>query len=100
MNYYNHLLQGIRSEIEIKYGSISRFCKMVGVSRQNLSEVFSGHQDISVGLYLKICVVLKIVAPDPTTCGRQFRCKVSLRDYLEVDNNLVYKSIFSVIMDN
>ena len=49
---------------------------------------------ISVGLYLRICVSLGVVAPLPTMPD----CCVSLRDYLSVDHDLLIKSILQVLL--
>lgn len=97
MKYYDDLLQGLRSEIETKFGSLSAFCRENNVSRQNLSEVFSGRQDISVGLYLRVCTSLGVVAPLPTM---PFECGVSLRDYLAVDHDLVIRSLLKLILEH
>lgn len=97
MKYYDMLIDGLRTEIETKYGSLSAFCRESGVSRQNLSSVFSGHQDISVGLYLRVCTSLGVVGSLPTA---PFDCGVSLRDYLSVDHDLVIRSLLKLILEN
>lgn len=93
--YYADLIEDLKGKILLKFGSVASFCREKGISRQNLSEVFSGRQDISVGLYLKICVSLGVVGEGATTT----ESGVSLRDYLRVDHDIVLKSVLSILLE-
>lgn len=94
-SFYDDMIENLRGLILHKSGSISAFAAENGVSRQNLSEVFSGRQDISVGLYLRLCASLNVVGPLPTMSSV---CNVSLRDYLAVDHDTVIRSLLTVLL--
>ena len=93
--YYADLIEDLKGKILSRSGSLSKFCRENSLSRQNLSEVFSGHQDISVGLYLRICSSLGIVGSGAT----MINSGVSLRDYLSVDHDAVIKSVLSILLE-
>lgn len=97
MKYYDDLIQGLRSEIESRFGSVAAFCRENNVSRQNLSEVFSGRQEISVGLYLRICCSLNVVGTLPTA---SLGCNVPLRQYLAVDHDVLVNSLLKLLLEN
>ena len=68
-----------------------------GVSRQNLSEVFSGRQDISVGLYLRVCTSLGVVVP-----SRLLRLIVGFLSVIicRLIHDLVINSLLKLILEN
>ena len=93
--FYADLIEDLKGKILVRFGSVSKFCMEKNISRQNLSEVFSGHQDISVGLYLRICASLGVVGQGATMT----ESNVSLRDYLSVDHDTVLKSVLSILLE-
>lgn len=92
--FYSELIENLRSEMVAKFGSVAEFCRQNSISRQNLCEVFSGRQDISVGLYFRVCAALKVVGEVPT----MYNVQVSLRDYMAVDHDKLFNSILNVLL--
>ena len=96
MKYYEDLIHGLRSKIEIKFGSIAAFSRESKISRQNLMKIFSGKHDISVGLYLRICSALNDVAQVETGA---LECAVPLREYLAVNHDMVVRSMLKILLE-
>lgn len=94
MFFYDQLIEEMKEQIIQNFGSVSDFCRKNNISRPNLCAVFSGKQDISVGLYLRIATSLGVVSPLPTLP----ECGVSLRDYLSINHDLVIHSMISIHM--
>jgi hypothetical protein len=116
---YRDTLAALRSTIESDYGSLRAFCDRTGIDRSNLSKAFTADRvaaparpgvrvsygsirktdkrdkDLSVGLYLRICVILRLVdiCEVSDVADADYAFNMSLRDYLLVNHYAVSRSV-------
>jgi len=90
---YKNTLTELRLAIENTYPSLLAFAKEHKFDDKNLYKCFNqyGGQDMSVGLFSRIVSALGY-AP----AANINNSNLSLRSYLEIDNNAVFKSIMFV----
>jgi hypothetical protein len=101
---YREALTGLKGMIEHDFGSTAKFCEAAGIDKFNLSKVWPAEnkagkkqkkapaQDMSLGLYLRICISLGLIDSSAVT-GDSLDFKMSLKEYLRIDNNAVLKSM-------
>lgn len=87
---YGDLIESLRGLIEVRAGSLKRFCESNGIDRWNLYRIVKGKHDISVGLYLFILERLDVTSPLP---DYQKELKGSLRDYLKTNHQAINESL-------
>lgn len=96
---YEDTLADLRAIIESEYNSVAAFCASHGIDRFNLSKCWPEEgkkpKDMSVGLYLRICIGLGILSAD-AVAKDQLNYSLSLRDYIVIDNNAVMKSLLLI----
>lgn len=90
---YKETLEDLRAKIECTFGSVSKFCKDHEIDRANLYKIFNGTkgQEMSVGLFARIMTALGIEGLENVTSS-----SLSLKQYLEIDNNAILKSILAI----
>lgn len=90
---YTETIEDLRAKIESRYGSVSAFCKRYEIDRFNLYKIFNNTkgQEMSIGLFSRIMTALGIVGLEASQAST-----LSLKQYLEIDNNAVLKSILAV----
>lgn len=113
---YKETLVELRARIEAQYGSVQKFCHECKVDRANLYKIFNATktrktnagnkakeklkaelkpQEMSIGLFTKICVHLgNPVAVN--SFAALSNSNLSLKQYLEIDNNAVFKCIMFI----
>jgi hypothetical protein len=90
---YTETIEDLRAKIESSFGSVSKFCKKHDIDKFNLYKLFSGKssREMSVGLFARIMTALGAKGLENVTDS-----KLSLKQYLEIDNNAVLKSILAI----
>tara|TARA_R110000796_G_scaffold74629_1_gene167797 strand:- start:5382 stop:5693 length:312 start_codon:yes stop_codon:yes gene_type:complete len=90
---YSETVEDLRAKIESRYGSVSAFCKSYGIDKFNLYKIFNSTkgQEMSVGLFARIMTALGVQGLEASHTSA-----LSLKQYLEIDNNAVLKSILAV----
>lgn len=90
---YTETIEDLRAKIESKYTSVSKFCKAHDIDQFNLYKVFNktNGQEISIGLYARIVSALGVSGLDNVATSN-----LSLKQYLEIDNNAILKSILII----
>ncbi len=89
---YREIVDNTHLEIIHQHNSVLRFCQEFGHSHENLSRVWNKKHDMSVGLFLRIMVDLKLInidRPDKTY-------NLSLRKYLEVNHSEVLLGVMKL----
>lgn len=99
---YGQMVTDLRSCIELKYGTLRDFAKIVqgaGESMQeaNLYRVLANKspQRMSLELYVRICGLLGI-GGERMRCQRIGASNISLIDYLMIDNDAILKSFMQL----
>ena len=94
---YADTMTDLRSVIEVKFGSMSACAAAAGLDRFNLSRLFSKEnpREMSIGTFVSLCNVLGLAKADAFPID-MFRSKISLKQYLEIDNNAVFKNIMLI----
>ena len=89
---YKETLEDLRADIEAT-GSVSKFCKKNEIDKFNLYKVFNGTngQEMSVGLFARIMTALGSEGLEEVTSSQ-----LSLKSYLEIDNNAILKAILAI----
>ena len=95
LKFYPELLENLQMRITAEYGSVKKFAEKTGISRYNLSKVFTGKQDISVSLYLRICEALNVLRP----LGNTINNACTLRDYLSVNHDRIVRSVLALMTE-
>lgn len=90
---YNETIEDLRAKINSDHGSVMKFCTTHGIDRFNLYKVFSGTngQEMSIGLYARIITAMGVKGLETATDS-----SLSLKSYLEIDNNAILKSILLI----
>jgi len=95
LKFYPELLENLQMKITTEHGSVKKFAEETGISRYNLSKVFTGKQDISVSLYLRICEALNVLPPLDNAINNG----CTLRDYLSVDHDRLIESVLKLMTE-
>jgi hypothetical protein len=90
---YKETVEDLRAKIESKYESVSVFCEVHDIDKYNLYKIFSKNNkgEMSVGLFARIVTALGVSGLENVTSSN-----LSLKQYLEIDNNAIYKSILAI----
>lgn len=93
---YRHTLTELRLSIENEYKTVQKFAQQHKINLENLYRIFAKEpkQEISVGMFLKINWILGTIPVEPTPAA--LASKLSLREYLEIDNNMVIRSVLAI----
>lgn len=89
---YNETIEDLRAKLESKFGSVSAFCELHEIDRTNLYKIFNKNgREMSVGLFARIMTALGVVGLEDVNSSN-----LSLKQYLEIDNNAILKSILFI----
>lgn len=90
---YQETIEDLRAKIESKYGSVAKFCKETKIDSFNLYKIFSksNTQEMSVGLFARILTAFGVKGLEEVQSSA-----LSLKKYLEIDNNAILKSILMI----
>jgi hypothetical protein len=90
---YTETVEDLRAKIEDRHGSVSAFCNKFEIDKFNLYKIFNNTngQEMSIGLFSRIMTALGIEGLEASACS-----SLSLKQYLEIDNNAVLKTILAV----
>lgn len=90
---YVETIEDLRAKIESRYGSVKKFCDENDIDKFNLYKIFNGTkgQEMSVGLFARIMTALGVEGLEAVTSSA-----LSLKAYLEIDNNAIFKSILAI----
>lgn len=90
---YKETIEDLHAKINSDHGSVMQFCTKHQIDRFNLYKVFNGTngQEMSVGLYARIITAMGVQGLETATDS-----SLSLKSYLEIDNNAILKSILLI----
>ena len=90
---YVETIEDLRAKLVDHSGSVSKFCDVYEIDKANLYKIFNktNGQEMSVGLYARIVAALGVKGLESVTSS-----SLSLKQYLEIDNNAVLKSILAI----
>jgi hypothetical protein len=90
---YTETIEDLRAKINSDHESVKSFCDEHLIDRFNLYKVFNGTngQEMSVGLYARILTALGVEGLETARDS-----SLSLKSYLEIDNNAILKSILLI----
>lgn len=90
---YRETIEDLRTNIEAKYINIHNFCQEHNIDKFNLYRIFSkqNSREMSVGLFARIMTALGVGGLENVTSSN-----LSLKQYLEIDNNAIFKSILLI----
>lgn len=90
---YRETIEDLRAKIESKHGSVKNFCEINGIDNFNLYRIFSKNskREMSVGMFARIVTGLGVKGLENVE-----RSDLSLKSYLEIDNNAILKSILLI----
>ncbi len=90
---YTETIEDLRAKINSDHVSVKKFCDTHEIDRFNLYKVFNGTngQEMSVGLYARIITAMGVKGLEAAKDSN-----LSLKSYLEIDNNAVLKSILLI----
>lgn len=90
---YTETIEDLRAKIESKYEAVSKFCTVHDIDKYNLYKIFSRNNksEMSVGLFARISTALGVKGLENVTSS-----SLSLKQYLEIDNNAILKSILLI----
>ena len=90
---YRETVEDLRAKIESRFGSVSAFCDLHSIDKANLYKIFNRTrgQEMSVGLFARIMTALGVEGLEAVKSS-----SLSLKQYLEIDNNAILKSILAI----
>lgn len=90
---YEDTVDNLSLLIQNKYETMTMFCDEHNISRFNLSKVFNKRDGVEMGvsLYMRCLHALGYIS-DADMNESVLEVRVSLKDYLMIDNNLIMKS--------
>lgn len=94
---YNEIIDNLFTKLINHHGSISSMCDKYEICQFNLSKIKSRKRIISVGLFMFLNDTLNYHHLDILPYKAYYTADLSLIDYLNVDNNKVFKNIFNLI---
>jgi hypothetical protein len=90
---YSETIEDLRAKIESQFSSVSKFADENNIDKFNLYKIFNSTngQEMSIGLFSRIMTAFGIQGLEASHAST-----LSLKQYLEIDNNAVFKSILAV----
>ncbi len=90
---YIETIEDLRAKMESKFGSVSKFCEQNNIDKSNLYKIFNGTngQEMSVGMFARIMTAFGVNGLENISSS-----SLSLKQYLEIDNNAILKSILII----
>ncbi|MCK4500616.1 hypothetical protein KAU11_08960 [Candidatus Babeliales bacterium] len=90
---YTETIEDLRAKIISDFESVSKFCDKNNIDKFNLYKIFNGTkgQEMSVGLYARILSAMGVNGLEGVKSS-----SLSLKQYLEIDNNAILKSILLI----
>lgn len=87
----------LRTAIIAKFGSLKKLSEETGLDRFNLSRLFSKEnpREMSVGTFVTICDALGLIKASSLPLETR-RSLISLKQYLEIDNNAILRNILLI----
>src|SRR5688572_9544895 len=94
---YRNTMIELRAKIECEYGSVRKFAAKYKFQQHNLYRCFgdTDPQEMSIGLFARINIALG----NPIDSNLR-ASNLSLKQYLQIDNNAIFKAIFSLNFSN
>lgn len=94
---YNETLTDLKAAIENKFGTMSGLSQHTGLDRHNLSRLFSDKnpREMSISTFVIICNALGLMKADAVPLEMR-RSKISLKQYLEIDNNAIMSNVLLI----
>lgn len=94
---YNEPLTDLKAAIIEKFGSLKKLSEETGLDRFNLSRLFSKEnpREMSVGTFVTICDALGLIEASSLPLETR-RSLISLKQYLEIDNNAILRNILLI----
>lgn len=94
---YEVIISQMELEIKSQFGSVRRFCTVAGLDYSNMNKIVRGRQDISIGIYLKVCCTLKLIPFNMVTAD-QYSNTGTLRAYLSLPYQLINDTILDFVL--
>lgn len=90
---YQETIEDLKAKIESRYNSVAAFCKLYEIDRFNLYKIFNNTkgQEMSVGMFARILTAFGVEGLE-----KSHNSNLSLKKYLEIDNNAILKSILMI----
>jgi hypothetical protein len=90
---YIETIADLRAKIESRNGSVLSFCTEHQIDRANLYKIFNNTngQEMSVGLFARIMTAFGVEGLESVKSSQ-----LSLKQYLQIDNNAILKSILLI----
>lgn len=94
---YNDTVEDLRATILSKFDSLAHFARISGLDRFNLSRLFSKEnpREMSIGTFVTICEHVGLMKANSVPL-EMTRSKMSLKQYLETDNNAIMRNILLI----
>lgn len=85
------IVESLRNQILSKHKSIRSFCQENNMCRHNLSKIFQGRQEISIGLFVRINIALGVLCPEHNKYGNLN--DITLNDFMQIDSMAIHNAV-------
>jgi hypothetical protein len=94
---YDDTLKDLKAAIDQKFGSLAECSRVCKIDRHNLSRLFSQEnpREMSISTFVIICNGLGLLKADAVPLEMR-RSKISLKQYLEIDNNAIMRNLLLI----
>lgn len=89
---YKEIIANLHIEIQVQHQYVKRYAEKFGRDRHYLSNIFAGRQDMSVGMFLRLCYDLKIIK----MLEPGHNISLSLKQYMKVNHTDVMNCVMGV----
>jgi len=97
-DYIHQIVEDLHTLVDSKFSSVKKFSEASGIDRFNLSRVFNHHQELSVGLYLRMCEACGVLRPESNMQSAK-DSQVTLLDYLRISHENVVGSMLKIVLN-
>lgn len=90
---YKETITDLRAKMESQNETVANFCEAHNIDKYNMYKILSSKtkNEMSVGLFARVMTGLGIEGLENVQSS-----SLSLKAYLEIDNNLILKSILTI----
>lgn len=89
---YKEIIDNLHIEIQVQHQYVKRYTEKYGMDRHYLANIFAGRQDMSVGMFLRLCYDLKMIE----MLKPEHNITLSLKQYMKINHTDVMNCVMAV----
>lgn len=89
---YKEIIDTLHIEIQVQHQSVKAYAEKFDLDRHYLSRIFTGRQDMTVGMFQRLCYdldIIKMLEPE-------HNIQLSLKQYMKINHTDVMNCVMAV----